>query len=441
MLRLLLDTLDVEDEPDELREALLTVAQEALASQYQHLAHSVDEQLTRAIERLDDQVEQRVEMAEMAVEGLEIEAEEQGRDVGFDEVIQAIEESVGLKIRFDATEGDEEVDLRKIRRMIPDFIEAGLGVRVWAGLVQAVERRLGQELPMDKSMQMPIDWDQNAEMLQEALQEAWNKQQEQTSLEISRQLDQVFGKMEITEAVLLRLLVQMSYGQRTFFDRKTHQKRSVTVARFTYAYSTAALITDLETDVLLQKILDHLKGAREAMRGFIGLSELNRLSSTRFSDLDEKTLSGVRNNLEEELFNRIIASEEIGALPSEMREPLAHAIGEYHLTEAYRALILSVGDRHWVEYLTQIEALRTSIGLEAYAQRDPLVQYKSRAFDMFQQLLSDVRSGVVSRLFRLQTPSQAASVSSRPKPEQSQAASQKKAAPKKKKRKRRRKRR
>jgi preprotein translocase subunit SecA len=141
------------------------------------------------------------------------------------------------------------------------------------------------------------------------------------------------------------------------------------------------------------------------------------------------------------LFDQIIASEELGGLPPELHKPLAHAIGEYHLTEAYRALILSVGDRHWVEYLTQIEALRTSIGLEAYAQRDPLVQYKSRAFDMFQQLLGDVRAGVVSRLFRFQTPSQAASGTSRAKANQAQGAPQKKAAPQKKKRKRRRKRR
>jgi preprotein translocase subunit SecA len=50
-----------------------------------------------------------------------------------------------------------------------------------------------------------------------------------------------------------------------------------------------------------------------------------------------------------------------------------------------------------------MEALRTSIGLEAYGQRDPLVQYKSRAFDMFGHLQADIRAGVVSRLFRAQT--------------------------------------
>jgi preprotein translocase subunit SecA len=442
MLRLLLDTLDPEEEPDQLRAELLKLAQDALAAQYQHLAQSIDEQLTRAIERLDDQVEQRVEMAEMAMEGLEIEAEELGREVNQAEVIRTIEESVGLKIRLDPPkDGQEEFDLRKLRRMVPEFIEAGLGVRVWAGLVQAVERRLGQELPMDKSMPMPMDWDLNAEKLQEALQEAWDKQQEQISSEISRQLDQVIGKQEVTEALLLRLLVQMSYGQRTFFDRKTHQRKSVAVARFTYAYSAASLIVNLEPEELVQKILDHLRGAQDAIQSFIGFAEMNRLSTSKLQDLDEKTKSGIRSSLEEDVFKQIMNSEELGSLPDQLKEPLAYAIGEYQLTEAYRALILSVGDRHWVDYLTQIEALRTSIGLEAYAQRDPLVQYKSRAFDLFQQLLMDVRSGVVSRLFRLQTAPQAASVAARAKVDQTVPASAKKAAPKKKKRRRRRKRR
>ena len=46
-----------------------------------------------------------------------------------------------------------------------------------------------------------------------------------------------------------------------------------------------------------------------------------------------------------------------------------------------------------------MEALRVSIGLEAYAQRDPLVQYKTKGFAMFQQLMEDMRYGVVNRMF------------------------------------------
>jgi len=67
-----------------------------------------------------------------------------------------------------------------------------------------------------------------------------------------------------------------------------------------------------------------------------------------------------------------------------------------------------------------VEALRVSIGLEAYAQRDPLVQYKGRASEMFAQLLEDVRGLVISRAFAARprrveiTPIETADVSSAP---------------------------
>jgi preprotein translocase subunit SecA len=72
------------------------------------------------------------------------------------------------------------------------------------------------------------------------------------------------------------------------------------------------------------------------------------------------------------------------------------------LNEVRRQLLLSATSELWVEYLTRIEALRVSIGLEAYAQRDPLVQYKSRASEMFTQLVEDIRGLVINRVFAIQ---------------------------------------
>ncbi|MCL4561553.1 MAG: hypothetical protein M1281_13190 [Chloroflexi bacterium] len=69
------------------------------------------------------------------------------------------------------------------------------------------------------------------------------------------------------------------------------------------------------------------------------------------------------------------------------------------LSEIYRQLLLGVISELWVDYLTKVEGLRVSIGLEAYAQRDPLVQYKGRATEMFQELLAEVRVGIISRMF------------------------------------------
>jgi preprotein translocase subunit SecA len=65
-----------------------------------------------------------------------------------------------------------------------------------------------------------------------------------------------------------------------------------------------------------------------------------------------------------------------------------------------------------------MEALRVSIGMEAYAQRDPLVQYKSQSSDMFRELLANIRLGVMSQIFRLQPVQRKPEIPSAPLPSQ-----------------------
>ena len=70
--------------------------------------------------------------------------------------------------------------------------------------------------------------------------------------------------------------------------------------------------------------------------------------------------------------------------------PAVPAVGLGHgiQTQIYRQVLLSAITELWVDYLTRVEALRVSVGLEAYAQADPLVKYKSQASEMFQSLTS-----------------------------------------------------
>ena len=74
-------------------------------------------------------------------------------------------------------------------------------------------------------------------------------------------------------------------------------------------------------------------------------------------------------------------------------------LGKRMQTQIYRQVLLGAITELWVDYLTRVEALRISIGLEAYAQRDPLVQYKGKASQLFQELLTEIRSAVISRIF------------------------------------------
>jgi preprotein translocase subunit SecA len=75
-------------------------------------------------------------------------------------------------------------------------------------------------------------------------------------------------------------------------------------------------------------------------------------------------------------------------------------LGRFAQNRLYRQLLLSKISELWVEYLTQVEALRVSVRMEAYGQRDPLVEYRGRASEMFSQLLTDIRAGVIAQMFK-----------------------------------------
>ncbi len=412
MLQLLLDELEGVGTVEELRERLLQFAADALQAQYDHLARAVDQQLRNAVERLDDQTDQRTEMAQMAIDGALLEAEQSGRQPNGRQLIEAVESAAGMKIQIDGR-GEESVasDPYTFRDRVPELVEASLGLRIWAGLVQTIENRIGESLELDKRVQFPIDWDEAAERLQDALQRVWQARIERLLEEADRDLENELGRQdEFDGADVVQALVQLSYGQRMVFDRKSHQRRSAIVARLSYAFSAADLVAEAEPEELTDRVLEHLEGAQETLYGNLGWAEIHKTAGSTVGDLDEKHQKTLRRALGEERFEELLAAGSFRSMDETVQDEIVHFIGQSVLTDSYRQLILSVGDRLWVEYLTQMEALRTSIGLEAYGQRDPLVQYKSRAFDMFQQLLDEIRAGVVHRLFRTQPVAQAQAV-------------------------------
>lgn len=65
-----------------------------------------------------------------------------------------------------------------------------------------------------------------------------------------------------------------------------------------------------------------------------------------------------------------------------------------------RKAMLDVADEGWMNHLENMEALRHGIGMEAYAQKDPWIQYQHRAFDMYQGLLQAVQNEASSEIFR-----------------------------------------
>src|SRR5260370_1703732 len=65
-----------------------------------------------------------------------------------------------------------------------------------------------------------------------------------------------------------------------------------------------------------------------------------------------------------------------------------------------RDVMLQTIDWQWMEYLTQMEHFREGIGLRADGQRDPLVEYKNKAFEMFNELRERIQASICARIFR-----------------------------------------
>ncbi|HUS70278.1 MAG TPA: hypothetical protein VM075_05840 [Anaerolineae bacterium] len=110
---------------------------------------------------------------------------------------------------------------------------------------------------------------------------------------------------------------------------------------------------------------------REGLSRYLGFRRLGELSDVKLAELDERTQAAVQRYLGKQLMHGI-----------------------------EKQLMLGFTSRLWVDYLTAIEDLRQGIGLQAYAQVDPLVEYKRRAFGMFGELNDNINRMVVGNVFR-----------------------------------------
>jgi preprotein translocase subunit SecA len=68
--------------------------------------------------------------------------------------------------------------------------------------------------------------------------------------------------------------------------------------------------------------------------------------------------------------------------------------------EMLKSILLFTIDNRWREHLYSLDALREGISLRAYAQKDPLVEYKQESFKMFDELLRDIARDVAGIVFR-----------------------------------------
>jgi preprotein translocase subunit SecA len=76
-------------------------------------------------------------------------------------------------------------------------------------------------------------------------------------------------------------------------------------------------------------------------------------------------------------------------------------LGAETLREIERVVLLRVVDEKWMEHLDAMDDLREGIGLRAYGQKDPLVEYKRESYEMFQQMIAAIQEEVARYVFRV----------------------------------------
>jgi preprotein translocase subunit SecA len=77
-------------------------------------------------------------------------------------------------------------------------------------------------------------------------------------------------------------------------------------------------------------------------------------------------------------------------------------LGEEIMLNLSKFLVLQIIDRRWMTHLDNMDELRQGIGLRAYGQKDPLIEYKFESFDMFNEMTASIREDIFKYLFRIE---------------------------------------
>jgi preprotein translocase subunit SecA len=107
--------------------------------------------------------------------------------------------------------------------------------------------------------------------------------------------------------------------------------------------------------------------------------------------------AGSREALTRDLLHQLVLDDALAAYARREEE-----LGAPIMRELERRVVLSVLDRKWREHLYEMDYLREGIGLRAYSQRDPLVEYQREGFDLFAAMMDGIAEESVGFLFNLE---------------------------------------
>jgi len=145
---------------------------------------------------------------------------------------------------------------------------------------------------------------------------------------------------------------------------------------------------------------------KEIIDNIINLKRYKK-SDPKNTEFDNKLKAIVGKSFDDKEFQELIEASEVSLKDKiinkfqESREERIKILGEKNAKEIEKRILLQSIDLNWKSHIQYLEQLRQVIGLRSYGQRDPLIEYKKEAFELFKNLLEKLKLDYVTILMNL----------------------------------------
>ena len=224
---------------------------------------------------------------------------------------------------------------------------------------------------------------------------------------INRALEKAQQKVEARNYDIRKNLLKfdnvMNDQRRAIFEQRIELMR---------AEDVSDTVTDMRRQVVDDMVAEHVPAKAYAEQWDLpGLQE--EVKKTLDLDLPVVEWGQEEGIADEEIRERIQSASD------RYMAAKAAQVGPELMRQVEKAVLLQTLDHHWRDHLLMLDHLRQAVGLRGYAQRDPLNEYKSEAFELFESLLARLREDVTRQLSVAQfvTREQAPKIEDEPLPE------------------------
>ena len=399
---------------DSIKTALMMVAEKALNAEKDHLMIQTQEFIQRSAHSFLQQFDERIGLLDIFLDTFE-----SGEEQSLREVNTQLQSAIRLKIQLNSTQiaALSQQDANE-KKALTNQIESDLMRIFLSRIILTIEHRIQEKLGINLDDAVETDWISIENQILNIIDERFGEKAEQIKQPtnpINQNIDKVLKhQLENSgkDINYIELLTGMAFGTQVAINQQTHQRTYRRINILNYVFLGANILEEKDPQELSDLTLNHLKTAQNLLRFVWGKMEMTRIldSQLEYGSLSEDYITDIANSLDD-ANAALLQSKPLTELINSAE--IVTAFGGKVQQVIYRHILLQSISELWIDHLTRMEALRISIRMEAYAQRDPLVQYKSYSTDTFKDLLANIRQSVISKMFRLQ-PSNPKSVSTQP---------------------------